>query len=995
MTTNYGFELLKEQEIPELNTLAKLYRHAKSGAELLSLENADENKVFGITFRTPPPDSTGLPHIMEHSVLCGSRKYPVKEPFVELVKGSLNTFINAFTFSDKTCYPVASQNLQDFYNIVDVYLDAVFYPRITSEIFGQEGWHYEMEDLDAPLSYKGVVFNEMKGAYASPDSLMARNSEQSLFPDTAYGFDSGGDPAVMPDLTYEQFKAFHETYYHPSNARVFFYGDDDPEERLRIVDAYLGSYEGSVSTPDAEARSGELSMASISSIALQPPLREPRRVVQPYPTGEEQAPKSMLTVNWLLPENTDPTLTLALSVLSHALIDTSASPLRKALIDSGLGEDVIGGGLDDSLRQLYFSAGLKGIEPGNVDRVEALILSTLEELALTGIDRETVEASVNTLEFRLREQNTGHFPRGLFVMLQALTTWLHDGDPFVSIAFEQPLQEVKGNLERDPRYFERFIQEYLLQNTHRATVILEPDPTLQDQQDAAEKARLAAAKAAMTEEEQRAVIERARHLKELQEKPDSPEALATIPNLGLSDLDPEPKKVPTAESALHGTRILHHDLFTNGIFYLDLGFNLHALPQTLLPYTELFMSALLELGTETEDFVKLTQRIGRETGGISPANFVSTIRTSELGDQGEGAAAQTAAWTFLRGKGTVHQVSALLAILRDILLTVKLDNKSRFMQTLLEKKAREEAGLVPGGHRLAASRLRAKFSEAYWVSEQTGGLSYLFMLRRLAGEIESDWGSVLEKLETVRRLLVNRASMLCNVTVDAENWAEIEPRLAAFLAELPEADVEMAVWSPVYDLAPEGLTLPANVNYVSKGANLFDLGYRRHGSAEVITHYVRSTWLWERVRVQGGAYGGFCLFDPHGGAFGYVSYRDPNLLRTLDIYDETAGFLENLDLSQEELVKGIIGAIGTVDAYQLPDAKGFSAMARTLIGYTDDQRQQYRSELLGTTVADFRAFAAFARRVAESGSVVVVGSAAAIQAAEEERGVGFELTKVM
>ncbi len=401
------------------------------------------------------------------------------------------------------------------------------------------------------------------------------------------------------------------------------------------------------------------------------------------------------------------------------------------------------------------------------------------------------------------------------------------------------------------------------------------------------------------------------------------------------------------------------------------------------------------MGTETEDFVKLTQRIGRETGGISPANFISTIRTSEPGDPGEGAASQTAAWTFLRSKGTIPQVPELLAILRDILLTVKLDNKPRFLQTLLEKKAREEAGLVPGGHRVAASRLRAKFSEAYWVSEQTSGLSYLFMLRKLADEVQSDWGSVLEKLETVRRLLVNRASMLCNVTVDADNWAGIEPQLGAFLAELPTADVKTATWSPIYDLAPEGLTLPANVNYVSKGANLFDLGYRRHGSAEVITHYVRSTWLWERVRVQGGAYGGFCLFDPHGGAFGYVSYRDPNLLRTLDIYDETAGFLENLDLSQEELVKGIIGAIGTIDSYQLPDAKGFSAMARTLIGYTDDQRQQYRSELLGTTVEDFRAFAEVARRVAESGSVVVVGSAAAIQAAEEERGVGFELTKVM
>jgi presequence protease len=981
MTHNDGFELLSEQEIPELKTLAKLYRHVKTGAEILSLENADENKVFGVTFRTPPPDSTGLPHIMEHSVLCGSRKYPVKEPFVELVKGSLNTFLNAMTFSDKTCYPVASQNLQDFYNLIDVYLDAVFYPRITPAILEQEGWHYELEDLESSLSYKGVVFNEMKGAYASPDSLVARYSEQSLFPDTAYGFDSGGDPEVMPQLTYAQFKGFHETYYHPTNARIFFYGDDDPGERLRIVAAYL----------DDPSWGATHRGAAGSAIGLQPRLNESRRLVHPYPVGEEQAPKSMLALNWLLPENTDPVLTLALGILSHALIDTPASPLRKALIDSGLGEDVIGGGLDDSLRQLTFSAGLKGIGPENTDRVEALILATLEELARTGIERETLEAAINTVDFRLREQNTGHYPRGLFVMLQALTTWLHDGDPFVSIAFEGPLQTVKDHYAADPGYFEALVDTYLLHNDHRATVILAPDPDLQDRQDAAEKARLSAIKAAMTEEELLAVIERAKQLRALQEQPDPPEALATVPSLTLQDLDPEPKKVPTEALAFAGTQghpaatVIYHDLFTNGILYLDIGLNLHALPVDLLPYTELFASALLELGTETEDFVRLTQRIGRQTGGISPVNFISTVRDT-------GA---TAAWTFLRGKSTVHQAAELLAILRDILLTVKLDNQPRFLQMLLERKAREEAGLVPGGHRLAASRLRAKFSESHWVAEQIGGLSYLFTLRRLVDEVTSNWPAVLERLETVRRLLINRKTMLCNVTVDAESWTAVAPQLEALLAEIPTGSDELASWSPAYDRGPEALTLPAGVNYVSKGANLFELGYRRHGSMEVISHYLRSTWLWERVRVQGGAYGGFCVFDPHSGAFGYISYRDPNLLETLDIYDETARFLEDLGLPQEELVKGIIGAIGNIDAYQLPDAKGFSAMSRELIRYTDEERQRYRSELLATTAADFRAFAETARQVATSGSVVVVGSPAAIQAAESERGLGFEVTKVM
>lgn len=984
MTTEHGFTLIETREIPELNTVGKLYRHEKTGAELLSLENDDENKVFGITFRTPPPDSTGLPHIMEHSVLCGSRKYPVKEPFVELVKGSLNTFLNAMTFSDKTCYPVASQNLQDFYNLIDVYLDAVFFPRLTLEILEQEGWHYEFNEgaggeLDAPLTYKGVVFNEMKGAYASPDSLIARYSEQSLFPDNVYSQDSGGDPEVIPELSYTQFKRFHEIYYHPSNARIFFYGDDDPETRMRIVNEYL------------EERT-ERDLASIeadSHIALQAVLDEPRRIVEQYPVGEEDdEPKSMITVNWLLPENSDPTQTLALGILSHILIETPASPLRKALIDSGLGEDVIGGGLDDSLRQLYFSAGMKGVDPDRVDEVSALIFETLRDLVDTGLDPDMVAASINTVEFQLREQNTGRYPRGLFVMLRALTTWLHDGDPFASIAFEQPLEEVKVWLDNDPRSFESLITEHLLENPHRATVILEPDPDLQDRQEAAEKARLAAAKKAMTDEELRALAIHVQRLKKLQETPDPPEALATIPSLGLEDIDPEPKFVPTETLSHHDARVLYHDLFTNGIVYLDVGLDLHLLPQELLPYTGLFMSGLLELGTESEDFVKLTQRIGRETGGISPATFTSAMHPSD----------GTAAWAFLRGKATVEQSDELLAILRDILLTVKLDNQARFQQMVLERKAREESSLIPAGHRVVASRLRAKLSEAHWVAEQIGGVDYLFFLRELAERVASDWPGVLEKLETIRQLLVRRDAMLCNVTLDADNWSAVQPRLVEFLGGLPTDTTDGSTevtWSPTRSASPEALTIPANINYVGKGASLFELGYQRQGSTEVISHYLRSTWLWERVRVQGGAYGGFCVFDPHSGTFGYLSYRDPNLIQTLDIYDQTHTFLANLDLSQEELVKSIIGAIGNVDAYQLPDAKGYSAMARYLIDYTDEARRKYRTEILETTVEDFKSFAEVAQGIAETGAIVVLGSPGAVQAADAERTIGFDVTKVI
>jgi Zn-dependent M16 (insulinase) family peptidase len=971
MTTIHGFELLREQEIPELKTTARLWRHLQTGAELLSLENDDENKVFGITFRTPPTDSTGLPHIMEHAVLCGSRKYPVKEPFVELSKGSLKTFLNAFTYPDKTCYPLASQNLQDFYNLIDVYLDAVFYPRVTPHILQQEGWHYELEDPADPLTFKGVVFNEMKGVYSSPDSLVAEYSQQSLFPDNAYALDSGGNPKRIPDLTFEAFRAFHQTYYHASNARVFFYGDDNPEERLRLIDAYLKDFEP---------------MAIASAIPLQPRLEAPQQVTYPYDAGQEPATdkKGMLTVNWLLAENGDPESTLGLSMLSYILIGTPASPLRKALIDSGLGEALTGGGLEGDLRQMAFSAGLKGMAVEDASRVESLILDTLADLAQEGIDRDMVEAGVNTIEFRLRENNTGPYPRGLALMLRSLRTWLYDGDPLAPLAFEAPLAAIKARLAAGERYFEDLIGCYLLENLHRTTVILKPDPELRQRQETTEAERLAQARAAMSEAQLRMVIENTRELKLLQETPDPPEALATIPALKLEDLDRQNKLIPLAVLE-DGCQTLYHDLFTNGIVYLDVGFNLRALPQELLPYVPLFGQALIKIGTETEDFVKLSQRIGRKTGGIWPATLTSAIPESPEG----------AAWLFLRGKSTVAQADDLLAILRDVFLTVKLDNQARFKQMVLEAKARKEAGLVPGGHSVVNTRLRAHFNRADWVAEQTGGVSQLFFLRQLAQDMEQDWPTVLEKLETVRRTLLNRAHMLCNVTLDGANWEGFQPRLAEFVNELPVAPSRPTQWSPDHSPAFEGLAIPAQVNYVGKAADLYALGYQLHGSVSAITNYLRTTWLWERVRVQGGAYEGFCLFDHRSGVLSYLSYRDPNLLGTLDIYDGTARFLRQLDLSQDELTKSIIGAIGKMDAYQLPDAKGYTSMARYLTGDSDKKRQRRREEVLATTPADFKAFAEVLEGVNQAGLVVVLGSQEAIEAANVERGNWLEVKKVL
>ena len=1026
MTLTHGFEFVRETTIPELNTRARLYRHGRTGAELLSLENDDENKVFGITFRTPPADSTGLPHILEHVVLAGSAKYPLKDPFFEMVKGSLATFINAMTFPDKTVYPAASTNLQDFYNLLDVYADAVFHPLMTPEKLAQEGWHYELDAADGPLTFKGVVFNEMKGAYSSPDNLLDRTSRRALFPDTTYGVDSGGDPATIPDLTYEQFRAFYQTYYHPSNALLYFYGDDDPAERLRRMDAYLAPFERA---------------AVDSAVALQLPFDAPRQVRHPYSAngdGDGPAPRAFVEVNWLLPEYDDPALIMALSVLAYCLIDTPASPLRKALIDSGLGEDVLGG-FSTYTRQTTFSAGLKGVAIADAGKVEPLILATLAQLADEGIDPAMIAAAVNTIEFRLRENNTGRAPRGLGLLMRALSTWLHGRDPLTPLAFEAPLAAFKAALAADPTTLSGLIRRYLLDNPHRVTVILEPDAALARRQEAAEAERLAATRAALSPDEAQAIREQAADLKRRQETPDPPEVIALLPSLRREDLEPRHKPIPLVEQELAGARVLTHDLFTNGIVYLDLGLDLSALPADLLPFAPLFGQALLEMGTAAEDFVRLSQRIGRTTGGIYPTTLIVPVReearsAGEQGGRGAGAKEaisgffpapllprSPAAFLMLRGKATTAQAPAMLDILRDVLTTVRLDNQERFRQMVLEAKAGAEAQLSPAGHVLANTRLRAHLHPAFAVEEALNGVSQLLFLRRLAEEVERDWPGVLARLEQARAALVNRAGVIANVTVDEANYRAFAPRLGEFLAALPAgttADGQASEPRPsdlslgganvahnttavgrrpsAVGLYPsrEGLSFPSAVNYVAKGADLYELGYSRHGSMAVITNLLRSDYLLQKVRIQGGAYGAFATFSPNAGALTFLSYRDPNLTGTLRAYEGAAVFLRALDLSDAALTPAIVGAIGAMDAYQLPDAKGYTSLARTLSNETDESLQAYRDEALGTTVADFHALAEVVERVAVEGDVVVLGSAEALAAANADE-LGLEITKVM
>lgn len=971
MSEHPAFELVREQQIGEISSLARFYRHKKTGAEVLSLINDDENKVFGVTLKTPPEDSTGVAHILEHSVLCGSRKYPVKKPFVELLKGSLHTFLNAMTFSDKTAYPVASQNLKDFYNLVDVYLDAVYFPLISEDTFRQEGWHYELDSTQGPMVYKGVVFNEMKGAYSSAASVLGKLSKLSLYPDTTYGVNSGGDPDAIPDLTYEYFKAFHEKFYHPSNSRVVFYGDDDPAKRLELLEEYFGQFERI--DPRAE-------------IGIQPRWSAPRQLVETYAASAAEAGKKtgLVAVNWMLDEITDPELSLALNVLESVLVGTPAAPLRKALIDSGLGEGLTGSGFADGIRQPYFTFGLKGIDEADGGKVEALILSTLAKLASEGIDKATVEAAMNSAEFALRENNTGSFPRGIALMFRAMGTWLYGGDPLSPLSFEEPLAAIKARLAAGEPVFENLIRTHLIDNSHRTTVLLKADADKAAAEAAEERARLDAVQQGLDDAGIAAIAEQTRHLKALQEATDPPEALAQIPTLTLEDLPRANKAIPIATEELAGVTVYTHDLPTSGVVYLDLGFDLKALPGRLLPYLPIFTRALTQTGTSKEDFVSLTQRIGRLTGGVGASRWVSTRR------DGKG----TAAWLFLRGKATPDHVDDLLAIFHDVLTDARLDNRERIRQMVLESKAGFESSLAGMGNSVVAMRLRAGYNEADWLNETLGGVTHYFFLKTLADEIDRDWASVHAALEEIRSLLIGRAGMVANVTADSFAIGALRPQLEGFIAGLPMGQASAGGWGYVPGPVSEGLTFPGQVNYVAKGGNLKDLGFTPSGATAVAIKHLNTTYMWDKVRVQGGAYGGSSGLDPFAGTFAFTSYRDPNLVDTLDVYDGAAKFLAE-GVGEQDLLRSVIGVIGSVDTYRLPDAKGFTSLLWELMGDTEEDRQRRREEILSASPADFKALADALERLSRQGEVVVLGSETAIKAANDERGNFLKVTKVL
>jgi len=978
------YDLVKEDMVEEYGAKVILFKHKKTGAEVMSVSVPDENKVFGITFRTPPSDSTGVPHILEHSVLCGSRKYPLKEPFVELLKGSMNTFLNAFTYPDRTCYPVASQNLKDFYNLINVYLDSVLHPTLTPWTLKQEGWHYEVEDANEPLTYKGVVFNEMKGVYSSPDAVHGRACQQALFPDNTYGVDSGGDPTVIPELTFEKFSGFHTKFYHPTNSRIYFYGDDDVAARLELLESYLTEFEALPSAPRD------------SQVDWQKKRDTPWELTQSYPAGADGKP--LMTVNWLINDKTlEPQEELALDVLDDLLMGTPVAPLYKTLRESGLGESVLSDGLETVLQQATYSVGMKGIkEEASIPEIEKIILDTLTKIAKEGFEASAIEASLNSLEFRLREFNTGGFPRGLSFMLGSLSSWLYDRDPFEPLRFEKPLAELRSRLDKGEPVFQDLISKYLISNGHRVTVKSLPDTGLEDMLAKNEKDALEAVRSKLSVEELEGLVKETKELKEKQLAEDPPEKLALIPSLTMDDLDREGRNIPIEVGEEAGVTVLRHDLPTNGIVYADVGLDMRVVPFDLLPLMPLFCRCLTEMGTSDMDDIALSRFIQTHTGGV----YTSTSTTQKYGEGNKVPAQEVVSNLFVRGKATYAKAGEMMEVMRKVLTDTNFDNKSKFLQMVLETKARMEANLVGSGHSYAAGRIGARYQVADAVSEKMSGVQSLEYIKNLATEVESDWDSVLTKLHTLRDLIVDRRNMVVNLSAENKGFDQIQTQLTDYISGMPlrTEEVKIQDWKAAmhkFEGKGEGFIVPTQVNYVGKGGPMFEEGETTTGASAVVARYLRTSWLWDKVRVVGGAYGAMNVYNPSSGMFKYVSYRDPNLEQTLDTYDGTADFLRETakEMTPTTLANAVIGMIGDMDGPMSPDQKGFTSMDRWLCGLSDELRQERREQVLGTTAKDFEEFADRLDLVAKDGTIAVIGSSAALKEANDR--LGLDLTQLL
>ncbi|QCX32815.1 insulinase family protein [Caloramator sp. E03] len=946
-----GFKLIEKRNIEEINSLALLFFHEKSGARLYKLINDDDNKVFSIGFRTPPYDDTGLPHILEHSVLCGSRKFPSKEPFVELLKGSLNTFLNAFTFSDKTMYPFASRNEKDFFNLMDVYMDAVLYPNIYKypEILMQEGWHYELNDKNEEMIYKGVVYNEMQGAFSSAESLLIRRIQQNLFPDSPYGNESGGDPDFIPNLTQEKFIEYHKKYYHPSNSYIYLYGNGDTLKELEFLNEnYLKDFD---------------IIEIDSSIKEQKPFDSMKDMVLEYPItpNEDEKDKTFLSLSFVTGKSTDAESHLALNILEHLLLETSAAPLKRALIEEGIGKDVFGQ-YDSSIMQPVFSIIVKNSNIEMKNKFKDVVFKTLSKLVQEGIDKKLIEASINKKEFEMREAEEEGMPKGLLYDIKLMESWLYDENPALHLQYGKIIEKLKENIKTN--YFEKLIEKYLLNNTHSLILALVPKKGLAEKKVEEIKRKLADIKNNMSEEEIEIVIQQTKSLKKRQEEPDSKENLEKLPLLSIKDINTKAEIIPIEEKSIEGVKVLFHPIFTNKIFYINFLFNTSAVPYDVLPYISLLSDVLGKMSTEKYSYSELAKEININTGGIRFG--VDAYQEKESLDK-------FYPQLIVKSKALSDKIPKLVEFVGEIAGKTDFNDKKRLKEIIQEIKSRSEMRIFDGGHIIASMRVMSYFSKVGAYLEKLSGLSYYKFIVDIEKNFDSMSDVIISNLKKASDIIFNKGNLIISVTCEEKDYSIFKENIGKILNYIGNKEFKPVEYE--FELEPknEGLLTPGNVQYVAKGYNFIKEGYRYTGRMQVLRTILSGDYLWNRVRVQGGAYGGFMRFD-RSGNFVFVSYRDPNLKETLNVYNSSFQYLNNFDADKREMTKYIIGTIGRLDYPLTPSGKAERADINYITHLTYEDLQKERNEVLDTTVADIKSFDRLVHDVMKHEYICVLGS---------------------
>ena len=958
-----AYEIVEKRHIDDLNSDSYLMRHKKTGARVAILSNDEENKVFAIGFRTPPKDSTGVAHIIEHTVLCGSEKYPIKDPFLELAKGSLNTFLNAMTFPDKTVYPVASCNDADFQNLMDVYLDAVFYPNIykTDKIFSQEGWHYEMENDDSELTINGVVYNEMKGAFSSADDVLSREIQASLYPDITYGMESGGDPDVIPELTYEDYLDFHRKYYHPSNSYIYLYGNMDFVSKLDYIDKnYLSRFD----RLDVD-----------SKIERQEAFKEPKEIVRPYPIlSEEKIDKNTyLSYNCSVGSTLDQKLYIAFDILDYALCSAPGAPIKKALIERGIGQDVYSE-YDNGIQQPVFSIIAKNADASQKDEFVEVIRSVLKEQAENGIDKKALLAGLNYDEFKYREADFGRYPKGLLYGLQVFDSWLYDDNrPWINVEANATFAELKKEVQG--RYFEELIEKYLLSNNHRTVLMLEPVPGLTDKKDEELKKKLADYKASLSAEEIAEIVKYTADLKEYQDTPDSPEDFKKIPLLELKDLKKEAEKFIYEKKEENGVDILFHNIFTNGIVYLTFVFDLKNLDAKLIPYVSVLKKVIGMMDTENYSYGDLFNEINIKTGGIT-----GTISTYTDSDD------VTKFTTTLEVSVKVlhENLHDAFELVKEIITKTKLDDGRRLKEIFGEQYARLQSDLAAAGHQTSAVRAMSYVSPAAAVSDRTGGIGYFRHLEGLLSEIETSEGAkeISEKLKSLCNAIFRAENLLVDVTCSDKEYAGVPEESKLFADSLFTDDYEKVKFEIETSRRNEAFKTAGQVQYVCRAGNFASKGLKYNGALRVLKVMMGYDYLWKNIRVIGGAYGCMSSYAKNGDS-AFVTYRDPNLKNSIDVFEKASEYLKNFDEDERVILKYIIGAISDLDTPKTPAAKGTYGLSAYICNSKMDRIQRCRDELLGTTKETIRGLSKYVDAFMEDKCLCVIGSSEKIDSEKE------------